>query len=225
MVNVTIWNEYRSERENMDAATLYPNGIHRFIGEFVKEDGHNIQFSTLDEPENGLPASLLDQTDVLLWWSHNKNEEVLDSVAKRVEQRVLDGMGLIVLHSGLRSKPFHLLMGTTCHSTRRNKDELERVWIISPNHQIVKNIKSKYIEIPKSQIFTEPFDIPQPDHLILISWNQAGDVFRSGCCWNKGNGKIFFLGPGHETHPVYYNKDIQSIIKNSIHWAKPQPNS
>ena len=221
MVHVTIWNEYHCEKENSLAEELYPSGIHNFIASFLTECGHVTTTATLDAPEHGLSSEILDQTDVLLWWSHNQNESLDDSIAERVVKRVLDGMGFVVLHSALRSKPFQLLMGTSCRLKRRNADEIERVWVIDPGHPIVQNLTSEYIEFPQSQVFAEPFDIPRPDDLVLISWNEGGEVFRSGCCWKRGNGKIFFLGPGHETHPIYHNQDIQLIIKNAIDWAKP----
>ena len=221
MVNVTIWNEYHCEKKNSLAEELYPSGIHNFIASFLTEYGYVTTTAILDAPEHGLSSEVLDQTDVLLWWSHNQNESLDDSIAEHVVKRVLDGMGFIVLHSALRSKPFQLLMGTSCRLKRRNVDETERVWVVDPGHPIVQNLTSEYIEFPQSQVFAEPFDIPRPDDLVLISWNEGGEIFRSGCCWKRGNGKIFFLGPGHETHPIYHNQDIQLIIKNAIDWAKP----
>tara|TARA_A100001037_G_scaffold306085_1_gene349083 strand:- start:4132 stop:4863 length:732 start_codon:yes stop_codon:yes gene_type:complete len=224
MVNVTIWNEYHCEKEDPIAEGLYPSGIHNFIASFLTEAGYNTTTATLASPEHGLSNEVLDTTDVLLWWSHNQNEHLDDSIANRVAKKVLEGMGFIVLHSALRSKPFHLLMGTSCNLKRRNADEIERVWVINPGHPIVQNLSNEYIEFPQSQIFGEPFDIPPPEDLVLISWNEGGEVFRSGCCWTRGNGKIFFLGPGHETHPIYHNSDIQLIIRNAIDWASPLSN-
>ena len=70
-------------------------------------------------------------------------------------------------------------------------------------------------------MYGERFDVPAPDTLVLISWYQGGDVFRSGCCYNRGRGKIFYFAPGHETYPIYYQKEVQQVIKNAVRWAQP----
>lgn len=221
MVRVTVWNEYRSEQENEAAAAVYPDGIHTTIADFLDDAGHETRTATLDEPEHGLTAHVLDDTDVLVYWSHNANDEVADEVAARIAEQVLDGMGLLVLHSGLRSKPFHVLMGTRCRVKRRNADETERVWILDPAHQIVEGLDQDYLEFPESQVFAEPFEIPAPDELVMVSWNEGGEVFRSGCCWRRGRGRVFFFGPGHETYPVYHRDDVQRVLTNAVDWAAP----
>jgi trehalose utilization protein len=220
MVKVTVWNENRHEQKNPVVRDIYPNGIHGTIAEFLKENSHEVTTATLDEREHGLTDEVLDNTEVLVWWGHLAHGEVKDEIVQKVQQRVLDGMGLIVLHSGHFSKIIKTLMGTSCDLKWREADEKERLWVVSPSHPIVEGI-SEYIELEKEEMYGEHFDIPQPDELIFTSWFEGGEVFRSGCTYKRGNGKVFYFRPGHETYPTYHNKDIQLVISNAVKWAEP----
>jgi trehalose utilization protein len=139
-----------------------------------------------------------------------------------VQYRVLEGMGLIVLHSGHFSKIFKRLLGTSCALTWREAGERERLWVCNPGHPIVAGLDQPYIELEQTEMYGEPFDIPTPDEQIFISWFQGGEVFRSGCTWKRGNGKIFYFRPGHETYPIYHNEQVQLVLRNAVHWARPQ---
>ncbi|KMY50168.1 ThuA domain-containing protein [Peribacillus loiseleuriae] len=220
MIKVTVWNENRHEKKNPVVGDIYPNGIHGTIAEFLTEAGFEAGTATLDEPENGLTDEILNNTDVLIWWGHLAHGEVKDEVVHKVHQRVLDGMGLIVLHSGHFSKIFKSLMGTSCDLKWREAGEKERLWVVAPSHPIVEGI-GEYIELAKEEMYGEHFDIPVPDELIFTSWFEGGEVFRSGCAYNRGNGKVFYFRPGHETYPTYHNKDIQRVIVNAVKWAQP----
>ncbi|MCD8510922.1 MAG: ThuA domain-containing protein [Bacillus sp. (in: Bacteria)] len=220
MINVTVWNENRHEQKNPVVRDIYPEGIHGAIANFLKEHGINATTATLDEPEHGLTEEVLNETDVLLWWGHLAHDEVNDAIVEKVKKRVLEGMGLIVLHSGHFSKIFKTLMGTTCDLKWREADEKERLWVIDPSHPIVKGI-GEYIELEKEEMYGEHFDIPAPDELIMMSWFEGGEVFRSACTYQRGKGKIFYFRPGHETYPTYHNEEIQRVILNGVHWAKP----
>ncbi|WP_283153737.1 ThuA domain-containing protein [Guptibacillus hwajinpoensis] len=219
MLNVTVWNENRHEQSSEEVRSVYPNGIHGAIAEFLKED-FEVRTATLDEPEHGLSEEVLNGTDVLLWWGHIAHEEVSDEIVNRVHQRVLDGMGLIVLHSGHFSKIFKKLMGTGCDLKWREADEKERMWIVDPTHPIAEGLGEK-IELEREEMYGEHFDIPAPDELVFVSWFEGGEVFRSGCTYKRGQGKVFYFRPGHETYPTYYNKEIQQVMKNAVAWAKP----
>ena len=174
----------------------------------------------MDEPEHGLTDEVLDNTDVLIWWGHRAHGEVRDDIVEKVQQRVLMGMGLIVLHSGHHSKIFKKLMGTSCNLKWREASENERLWVTDPTHPIVEGI-GEYIELEREEMYGEFFDIPTPDSLVFIGWFKGGDVFRSGCCYNRGYGKVFYFQPGHETYPTYHQEDIQKVIINAVKWAKP----
>ncbi|WP_370296719.1 ThuA domain-containing protein [Rossellomorea marisflavi] len=218
-MNVTVWNENRHEQLNPVVREIYPKGIHGAIASFL-EEAFNVRTATLDEPEHGLTQEVLDGTDVLIWWGHLAHGEVSDEVVERVKQRILDGMGLIVLHSGHFSKIFKTLMGTSCDLKWREADEKERIWIVDPSHPIAEGI-GESIELEKEEMYGEHFDIPAPDQLVMVSWFEGGEVFRSGCTYQRGNGKIFYFRPGHETYPTYYHKDVQKVIENAVKWAAP----
>lgn len=220
-IHVTVWNEYRHEQKNENIRAIYPNGIHGAIADFLsKEDIFEVRTATLDEPEHGLTDEVLNSTDVLIWWGHIAHGEVRDDIVEKVYQRVLNGMGLIVLHSGHFSKIFKKLMGTSCDLKWREIGEKERIWVVEPGHPIAEGL-GEYIEIPHEEMYGERFDIPAPDTLVFISWFEGGEVFRSGCCYYRGSGKIFYFRPGHETFPIYHQPEIQQVIKNAVRWAAP----
>lgn len=221
MINVTVWNEYKHERESELVAKIYPDGIHMAIKKMLgRNEEFNIRTATLDMPEHGLTDDVLDTTDVLIWWGHMAHNQVSEEVAEKVKQHVLDGMGLIVLHSGHLSKPFVKLMGTCCRLKWRENDETERIWVVEPAHPIASGLP-EYIEIPQEETYGERFEIPTPDELVFISWFSGGEVFRSGCCYKRGLGKIFYFRSGHEGYPIYWREDITKILENAVYWAKP----
>lgn len=220
MVKVTVWNENKHEQKNPKVREVYPDGIHGAIAGFLQNAGVDARTATLDEPEHGLTDDVLENTDVLVWWGHIAHDEVSDEVVEKVQQRVLDGMGLIVLHSGHFSKIFKKLMGTSCDLKWREADEKERIWVVDPSHPIAEGL-GENIELEKEEMYGEHFDIPAPDQLVFVSWFEGGEVFRSGCTYRRGNGRIFYFRPGHETYPTYYNEEIQKVIINAVKWAKP----
>ena len=219
-MKVTIWNEYLRERSWEKVAKIYPKGIHGAIEDGIRHEGSTIRTATFDEPEHGLTQAVLDETEVLIYWGHAAHKEFSDEVVDRICRRVHEGMGLIVLHSGHHSKLFGKLMGTSCDILWREADEKERLWVVDPSHPIVEGI-GPYIELPEEEMYGEHFDIPAPDELIFVSWFAGGEVFRSGCTFRRGQGKIFYFRPGHETYPTYHNKDVQRVIANAVKWAAP----
>ena len=220
-IQVTVWNEFRHEKTNEFIRGIYPNGIHAAIADGLdKTGGFKVRSATLDEPEHGLTDDVLSNTDVLIWWGHAAHGAVEDDIAAKVRARVLDGMGLIVLHSAHYSKPFTGLMGTSCSLKWREAGEKERLWVIEHGHPIVEGL-GEYFEIEHAEMYGEPFDIPEPDTLIFVSWFPGGEVFRSGCCYYRGRGKIFYFRPGHETYPIFYDANVRHVIANASRWAAP----
>lgn len=219
-IKVTVWNEYRHEKVHDKVAEVYPDGIHMAIAGFLGEAGFDVKTATLDEPEHGLTDEVLADTDVLIWWGHMAHGEVKDEIVDRVQARVLAGMGLIVLHSGHFSKIFKKLMGTTCNLKWREIGEKERIYVIEPGHPITQGLP-EYFEVPHAEMYGERFDIPAPDTQVFISWFEGGELFRSGCCYHRGAGKVFYFRPGHETYRVFYQDEIQTVIKNAVRWAAP----
>ena len=224
-IKVTIWNEFVHEKKHEEVAKVYPDGIHEVIAEYMRtQPGFTVRTAWLAQPEHGLTQEVLDDTDVLLWWGHMAHDQVADEIVDRVQKRVLDGMGLIVMHSGHFSKIFRRMMGTSCGLTWREAGEKERLWVVNPNHQITQGL-GQYIELEHTEMYGEVFDIPEPDELLFVSWFQGGEVFRSGACWHRGRGKIFYFRPGHETFPIFYNEEIRKVLGNAVRWAKFEGNT
>jgi trehalose utilization protein len=217
---VTVWNEGRHEKSHPKVTEVYPDGMHAVIAAALREKGLEASTATLDEPEHGLTVDVLENTDVLFWWGHMAHRDVSDEIVERVFQRVMKGMGLVVLHSGHFSKIFRKLMGTTCDLKWREIGEKERLWVVNPGHPIAAGL-GEYIELEHEEMYGEHFDIPSPDELVFVSWFAGGDIFRSGCCYHRGAGKVFYFRPGHETYRTYYQADIQQVLYNAALWAAP----
>ena len=218
---VTIWNEYRHEKSDENVAKLYPNGLHAAIGEFLsKNDDMKITLAALDDPDQGLPDEVLNNTDVLLWWGHMNHGEVKDDLVERIRQRVyVGGMGFIALHSAHHSKPFRAIVGTT-GNLLWGDNQKEIIWNIMPSHPIAAGIPAHF-ELPEEELYAEPFQIPQPDAHIFEGWYEHGYVFRTGCTFLRGAGRVFYFQPGHETCPSFYDANVQRIITNGVRWAAP----
>lgn len=222
MIKVTVWNEFLHERkEGSPVVDIYPDGIHQAIAKGIASEDFTLRTATLDQLEHGLTEEVLNDTDVLIWWGHMGHEQVTDAIVDRVHQRVLHGMGLIVLHSGHFSKIFKKLMGTSCDLRWREVGEKERLWVVDPAHPIAEGIDS-FFELEHEEMYGEHFDIPAPDDLVFVSWFEGGEVFRSGCTYHRGQGKIFYFRPGHEEYPTYYNPNVLQVIKNAVRWAAPK---
>jgi len=222
-LRVTVWSENVHEWKNPAVRAIYPEGMHQAIAEGLRVALPQVMVSTatLHEPEHGLTEERLAATDVLTWWGHVAHGEVSDAVVTRVQQRVLEGMGLIVLHSAHYSKIFKRLLGTSCSLTWREAGERERLWVCNPGHPIAAGI-DRCFELAHEEMYGEPFGIPPPEEQVFISWFEGGEVFRSGCCWTRGNGKIFYFRPGHETYPTYFDPKVRRILANAVEWARPQ---
>jgi trehalose utilization protein len=225
-LRITVWNEFVHERTNPAVRLVYPDGIHHAIAAGLKRllaAAADIRTATLEEPEHGLSAAALDATDVLTWWGHAAHDGVADGVVERVQRRVLEGMGLVVLHSGHASKIFRRLMGTSCMLRWREAGERERLWIVDPSHPIAEGVTGgeEFFELAHTEMYGEFFDIPPPDQIVFISWFEGGEVFRSGCTFRRGKGKIFYFRPGHETFPIYHDERVQRVLANAARWAAP----
>ena len=220
-IRVTVWNEFRHEKGNAAVQAVYPKGIHQAIADFLNNEGDfEVRTATLDEPEHGLTQEVLDNTDVLFWWGHCAHGEVRDEIVDRIQKRVLAGMGLVVLHSGHKSKIFMRMLGTTANLQWREVGEKERIWVIEHSHPIAQGLPDHF-ELPHTEMYGERFDIPKPDDVVFITWYEGGEVFRSGVTFTRGYGKIFYFAPGHESFPIYYDPNIQKVLVNAAKWAAP----
>lgn len=218
-MNVLVWNENIHDKEDPEVCKIYPGGLHKYIASFLKDDDISVSTATFDDPECGLTDEVLKNTDVLVWWGHVGHHLVPDKIAERVHQYIMQGMGFIALHSAHHSKVFKKLMGTTCNLKWRDGAR-ERIWTIKPNHPIAQGVDETFVLDPE-EMYGEPFDIPEPTETIFMGWFNGGEVFRSGCTWVRGNGKIFYFQPGHETNKSLTTKNVQRILKNAVRWACP----
>ena len=221
---VVVWNEARHEKKNPKVAEIYPNGMHEAIASHLRKASDlQVKTATLDEPEHGLSEDVVKNTDVFVWWGHLAHNDVTDKIVDRVHQRVLGGAGIVVLHSGHFSKIFKKLMGTTCDlKWREEENEREILWVTRPGHPIVQGIEDHFI-LAREEMYGEYFDIPEPETTFLISSFGGGEVFRSGCTWQRGAGRVAYFRPGHETFPTYHDKNVLKIIENAVRWAAPCP--
>ncbi len=220
-IKVVIWNEYRGEKRKETARALFPCGLHAYIKDMLSPcEDMEVVLAALDDPNQGLPDTLLDTTDVLVWWGHCAHDEVDDALVDRIRERVYRGkMGFIALHSAHHSKPFRTIVGTNGNlSWGRNQKEI--VWTLMPSHEIAAGIPDHFI-LDEEELYSEPFYIPQPDALVFGAWFEDGHILRAGACFHRGAGKVFYFQPGHETCRSFFNPYVQRIIINAIRWAKP----
>ena len=222
-IRVTVWNEFRHEQTVEKIRAVYPQGIHQVIADALNADERfTARGAWLDQdPEQGLCEEVLAATDVLFWWGHSAHKEVRDEIVDRVQKHVLGGMGLVVLHSGHMAKIFRRMLGTSCTLRWRQIGEKERVWVIDPAHPIAAGLPP-YFEIPHTEMYGERFDIPTPKDVVFINWYAGGDVFRGGVTFERGNGRIFYFSPGHESFPIYRDVNVQRVLRNAACWAAPR---
>ncbi|WP_174804261.1 ThuA domain-containing protein [Martelella limonii] len=218
-IRALVWGENVHERTNKTVSELYPRGMHAAIAESLSRSALiSADTAVLQDPEHGLTAERLAETDVLLWWGHAAHGDVSDAVVERVCEAVWSGMGMIFLHSAHFSKPFKRLMGTPCNLTWREAGERERLWVTSANHPIAEGVGPMF-ELEHEEMYGEPFGIPEPLETVFVSWFQGGEVFRSGLTYKRGAGNVFYFRPGHETYPTYHDANVQRVITNAVQWA------
>ncbi|MFI7693202.1 ThuA domain-containing protein [Nonomuraea sp. NPDC049655] len=222
-INVTVWGENVHEQQEEEVRRRYPEGMHGAVAGGLREhlgERVRVRTATLQDPEHGLDAATLAGTDVLTWWGHAAHEEVDDEVVARVCERVWAGMGLLVLHSGHYSKVFRALMGTTCTVNWRDSADRELVWTVEPAHPIAAGVPQPLV-IPEQETYGEPFGVPAPDELVFVSSFSGGEVFRSGCCYRRGRGRVFYFSPGDQNYPVFHQPGVRRILANAVLWAAP----
>ncbi|MDY3917680.1 MAG: ThuA domain-containing protein [Candidatus Limivivens sp.] len=243
MIRVTIWNEYVQEQLDKkefaftkawnapeeakqmmaerarEIRRVHGGAIHDTLKALLEEDEELCvkHIGTLEMEECGLTEEVLSDTDVLIWWSHIAQEQVPDEVAERVRSHVQRGMGMIFLHSAHMCKPMGLLLGTS-GTLRWREGDFCRVWNTCPTHPIAQGIP-EYFELEEEEMYGEYFDIPKPEDQVFLSWYRGGELFRSGCTWTRGMGRIFYFQPGHETNRSYFNENVRRIIRNAVKWT------
>lgn len=241
MIRVLVWYENRPLPEAVQLEhQVYPKGIHGALGELFRlERDMEVRTATMQDEEQGLSDVALQWADVLVYYGHKYWREIALDRVDAAQKRVLEGMGLVLLHSSHASLLFSRMMGTRTQCLRwregratsaqraagavvpENDGEWQRVWLVSPSHPIAQGFNGESFLIPKDESYGEYFEIPQPEDLVFLTTSQGGEVLRSGCCWRRGLGKIFYFSSGHETFPVYYQPEVQRILVNAVRWAAP----
>ncbi|MFF4835095.1 ThuA domain-containing protein [Streptomyces sp. NPDC001315] len=219
--NVVVFNENHHESTRPEIRAHYPRGIHGTLAAALTRHLDpavlTVRTTTQDAPDH--PEVLL-TADVLVWWGHLRHDDVDDALVEHLRERVLGGMGLVVLHSGAGSRLFRALLGTTCAVRWRHGDDRQLVWTVKPGHPIAAGVPQPLV-IDGDEMYGEPFDIPEPDELVFISSFTGGEVFRSGACFTRGAGRVFYFSPGDQEAPVYEQEGVQRVIANAVRWAAP----
>ncbi len=219
-LRVLVWCEGTAPR------SVYPNDVSGAVVEHLgKEAGVSAVGAKLTDPAAGLADETLDAADVLIWAGRLRHDDVPKDRAEGVVRRVRNGqLGLIALHASCGSKPFRTLMGMSCEPGGWREDgRPEHVRIQTPNHPIARGINP--FTIPHSDMFAEPFRVPEPESVVLVSaWDQ-GETVRSGLTWTIGKGRVVYLRSGHSGFPVLFHPAVRGLVTNAALWAGGRENA
>ena len=91
------------------------------------------------------------------------------------------------------------------------------VRVLEPKHPIAKGLPATFV-VQHTEMYNEPFHVPEPDVVVFEETWEKGERFRSGCVWNLGRGKVFYFRPGHETFPGYLQPETLQVIENASRW-------
>jgi trehalose utilization protein len=213
-IRVRIWCEGTAPK------SVYPHDIDGALGDFLaKRPGLKISRARLDDADAGLSDAALDGTDTLIWWGRLRHNDLPDSRAKAIAARVRAGtLGFIALHASCLSKPFIELMGGPCELGGFREDgRPERVEIKDRDHPIARGVAP--FTIPRTSMFAEPFQVPKPDSIVLMSTFDRGETFRSGMTWTVQKGRVAYFRPGHDGFPVLFHPSVRQVIANSVEWS------
>lgn len=216
-----VWSEGTAPK------AVYPNDINGAIAEGLKGlKGWEVVTANLSDPDQGLPDELLNRADVLIWWGHQRHDQVQDELVNKIDKRVReDGMGFISLHSSHFAKPNKKLMGTACSWGAYVGDSTTlQVTVKDPKHPIAKGVKA--FTIVHNERYSDPYAVPKPDSVVfdgVASLKDGGvDPSQQGFTWQVGKGKFFYFQPGHETNPVFFDENVKKIMINAVKWAAPK---
>ena len=123
-----------------------------------------------------------------------------------LERRFPDGAKTLDLHLPLCVFPAY-----------RNDGKPSFVRVLKPAHPIAEGLPATF-EIPREEMYDEPFHVPEPDEVILEERWATGEWFRSGMLWKLGAGHVFYFRPGHETYPTYTQAEPLRVVANAVAW-------
>ncbi|MAT46961.1 MAG: trehalose utilization protein, partial [Verrucomicrobiaceae bacterium] len=69
------------------------------------------------------------------------------------------------------------------------------VRIIHRKHPICKGVPARFT-LDATEMYDEPFGVPEPDTVLFTEDWKGGEFFRSGCLWQLGKGLVFYYRPG-----------------------------
>ena len=248
-IKVVVWDEQQPAQKQ-----AYKNFLGNQIASHLGQQPElSVQSVKLDDPEQGLPSSVLDDCRVLIWWGHVRQAEVTPETGRKIVRRIKAGaLSLIALHSAHWSTPFVEAMnerarmdaarrfstsageqievheiappsrytqpkpqerptpfasarkfpdGSTkvtlqlpycCFPAYRTDGKPSEVRILNPNHPIAAGVPPIF-EIPHTEMYDEPFHVPEPDEVILEERWAGGEWFRSGSALDAGQGPSLLL--------------------------------
>ncbi len=96
-----------------------------------------------------------------------------------------------------------------------------KVTVMMPGHPIMAGLPAQF-EIPASEMYDEPFHVPEPDAVLFQEVWRGGGRFRGGMLWNLGAGKVLYFRPGHETFPVFKDPHVMKVLENAVRWLGSQ---
>lgn len=277
LIRVVVWDEQQPAQKQ-----AYDNFLGNAIAaHLTKQPGLRVISANIDQPEKGLPTSLLDNTDVLIWWGHVRHNEISPELSQSIVARVKSGrLALIALHSAHWSNPFIEAMNertredakkrypdpvngppvkfefvaptgrfvptfdsinTPAYYAMRRGNQLtvrvdlpncvfpayradgkpSTVKVLKPDHPIARDLPASF-EIPQTEMYADPFHVPDADEVLFEESWEAGERFRSGLIWKIGNGRVFYFRPGHETYPVFKQDRPLKIVTNAANWLGSQ---
>ena len=200
-------------------STPYPHGIRHAIKDGLLSDSTEVIVRCILDQDFGFDDHTLSETDVLVVWGHYFHSLIPDRIVDKLCLAVNQGLGLICLHSAHHSKLMMQCLGSPCNLSWAESDQIsETVYVIDGSHPIVEGVPSSFI-LPHSECYAEPFGIPSPDNLVFFSTYNTGHHFRSGVCYQRGHGRVFYFAPGHESYPIYYNEIVVKILQNAVRWV------
>lgn len=139
--------------------------------------------------------------------------------APRQDERLTPFIDLKKFPDGARKAKVYL--PNCCFPAYRNDGKPSQIRVLKPDHPIVSGLPAVF-DLPRTEMYSEPFHVPEPDEVILEERWATGEWFRSGMVWNIGKGKVFYFRPGHETYPVFKEKTVLQILENAVRWLAPK---
>jgi trehalose utilization protein len=213
-VRLRVWCEGTAPR------SVYPDDIDGALADQLgRWPGFVVARGRLTDPHAGLSDEALDACDVLVWWGHLRHDELPDDRAAAVVRRVRAGrLGFLALYASCSCKPFKQMMSMPCELGNWREDgRPEFVSIKAPEHPIAQGIAP--FTIPKTDMFSEPFVVPNPETVVFVSTWEKGETLRSGLTWTVEKGRVAYLRAGPETYPVLFHPSIRRAIANSVLWV------